>query len=134
MEFKKRRTYTVFNVIEVVDEGGSYPTLLGIGWDNDNLVVINLKKRVMNFENHDIRIIAPREGRRYVEPVKEEVVGGWDHVYNISEDYVHPNADRDLGWRSSRSASSNSSDAMENWQNLMHEVLIWKCGLITQSL
>ena len=33
-----------FYVIEVVKYGGSYPTLLGIGWDNDSMVVINFKK------------------------------------------------------------------------------------------
>ena len=40
----------------------------------------------MNFENHNIRVIAPldlSEGRRYIELVKEEVVGGWDHAYDI---------------------------------------------------
>ena len=51
--------------------------------------VINFKKRVMTFENRDMRIISPLdliEGKRYVEPMKEEVVGGWDHTYNIFED------------------------------------------------
>ena len=43
-------TYVYFDVIEVVDGGGSYPTLLGIGWANDSMVVINLKKRMMTFE------------------------------------------------------------------------------------
>ena len=50
-------------------------------------MVINFKKHVMTFENHDISVISlmdPNEGRRYVELVKEEVVGGWDHAYNIS--------------------------------------------------
>ena len=54
----------------------------------------------MNFENRDMRIISqldPNEGRRYVEPVKEKVVGGWDNAYNISEDYIHPTADGELG-------------------------------------
>ena len=49
--------------------------LLGIGCENENLAVINFKKRVMTFENHDILVITPldpREGR------------GWDHAYNIS--------------------------------------------------
>ena len=32
--------YVDFHVIEVVEDGGSYPTLLGIGWDNDRMVVI----------------------------------------------------------------------------------------------
>ena len=101
VEVEGMRTYVDFDVIKIVGEGSLYPTLLGIGWANDILVVINFKKCVVNFENYDIRVIAsmdPSEGRRYVEPIKEEVIGVWDHVYNISEDYVHPIADRDLGW------------------------------------
>ena len=101
VEVEEMKTYTNFHVIEIVDEGRSYPVLLGIGWDNDNLVVIDFKKQVMTFENHDIRVIAPldpSEGRRYILPLKEEFVGGWDHAYNISEDYVHPTVDRELGW------------------------------------
>ena len=50
-----------------------------------------------------------------VEPVKEEVVGGWDHAYNISEDYVHPIEDGEMVWRISSFASSDSDDALENW-------------------
>ena len=37
------------------------------------------------------------EERRYVEPVKEEVMGGWDNTYNIAEDYIHPTIDEDIG-------------------------------------
>ena len=47
------------------------------------MAVINIKKRVIIFENRDMRIIAPldlSEGRRYVKLVQEEVVGGWDHA------------------------------------------------------
>ena len=61
-----------------------------------------------DFEKRDIRLVAPmdpNEGRRYIEPVKEEVVGGWDHAYNISEDYVDPHFDGEMGWRSYSSAS-----------------------------
>ena len=67
--------------------------LLGIGWENENLAVINFKKRVMNFENRNMWIISPldlSEGRRYLEPMKEKVVGGWDCAYNILEDYIIP--------------------------------------------
>ena len=56
------------------------------------MALINYKKWMMTFENQDIRFIVPmdpNEGRRYIEPVKDEVVKGWDHVYNISEDYIH---------------------------------------------
>ena len=96
IELEGLNTYVEFDVIEIVDESNSYPALLGIGWENDNLVVINFKKRVMNFETHDIWIIAPLdplEGQRYVEPIKDEVVGGWDNAYNIYEDYVNPTMD-----------------------------------------
>ena len=55
------RTHVDFNVIEVIDGGGSYPALLGIGWANDSMAVINFKKRLMTFENQDIQFIAPMD-------------------------------------------------------------------------
>ena len=87
------KNYAYFGVIEIFDESSSHPVLLGIGWENENLAVINFKKRVMNFENCNMWIISPldlSEGRRYLEPMKEKVVGGWDNTYNISEDYIIP--------------------------------------------
>ena len=45
------KTYVDFDVIEVVEDGDSYSTLLGIGWANESMVVINFKKKVMTFEN-----------------------------------------------------------------------------------
>ena len=111
------KTYADFYVIEVVDDKVSYPALLGIGWANDSLVVINFKKRVMTFENQNIRVITPMDptkGGRYVETVKEEAVGGWDHAYNISEDYIHPTTDSELDWHNSSSVSLDSDDALEN--------------------
>ena len=80
-----------FDVIEVVEDGGSYPALLGIGWDNHRMAVINFKKRVMTFGNQDVRVISPmdpQEGQQYIEPLKDEVNRSWDHAYNISEDYI----------------------------------------------
>ena len=62
----------------------------------------------MTFENQDMQIIAtldPSEGRRYVEPMKEEFVGGWENFYNIYEYYIHPTIDGELGWKSTSSAS-----------------------------
>ena len=88
----------------------------------------------MNFENHDMIFIAPldpSEGRRYVEPVKEEFVGGWDHGYKILEDYVHPTVDGELGWKSTSSASSDSNDVLKKCQNRVHEVSIRKCAQVT---
>ena len=91
----------------------------------------------MTFENRDMQIISPlypKEGQRYVEPIKEEVVGGWDNSYNISKDYINPTIDKEMRWRSTSSASSNSEDALENWNNRLHEVLVMEFGRVTQSL
>ena len=137
VDIEGMQTHADFDVIEEVEDGGSYPVLLGIGWANDSMAIINFKKRVMTFENQDVRVIAPmdpQEGWRYIEPVKVEVGGNWDHDYNISEEYIHPTIDGELGWCSTSSASSDSDDALENWQNRLHEVSFRKCGLITQSL
>ena len=40
----------------------------------------------------------PQEGWRYIEHVKDEVGRSWYHAYNISEDYIHPTIDGELGW------------------------------------
>ena len=76
----------------------------------------------------------PQEGRRYIELIKDEDGRGWDHAYNIFEDYIHVTVDGKLEWRSSSSVPSDSDDALENWQNRLHELSFRKCGLITQSL
>ena len=76
----------------------------------------------------------PQEGCWYIELVKDEVSRSWDHSYNISEYYIHPIIDNKIGWCNISSVSSNSDDALENWQNRLHEVSFKKCGLITQSL
>ena len=59
VDIEGMKTCVDFDVIEVVGDGGSYPTLLGIGWANDSMAVINFKKCVMTFENQDVRVIAP---------------------------------------------------------------------------
>ena len=51
VDIEGMRTHIEFDDIEVVEDVHSYPALLGIGWDNDSMVVINFKKRVMMFEN-----------------------------------------------------------------------------------
>ena len=72
VEVEGMKTYANFDVIEVVDGGDSYRTLLGIIWANDSMAVINFKKHVMTFENQDIKVIAPMDPskeRRYIDPV-----------------------------------------------------------------
>ena len=66
--------------------------------------------------------------------MRDEAGRSWDHAYNISEDYIHPTVDGELGWCKNSSVSSDFDDSLENWQNRLHEVSFRKCGLITQSL
>ena len=72
----------------------------------------------MTFENQDVRVISPmdpQEGRRYIEPVRDEAGRVWDHADNISEDYIHSTVDGELGRRNAGSTSSDSNDALVNW-------------------
>ena len=91
----------------------------------------------MTFENQDVRVISPmdpQEGCRYIELVRYEAGRSQDHSYHISEDYIHPTIDGEIGWHGDSSVSSASNDALENWKNRLHEVSFRKCGLITRSL
>ena len=77
--------------------------LLGIDWDFDNLAVINLKKKQMTFEGHNIRIITPLDpsmGPRYTKPIRvEEEAKEIDDFYKMTmtkDDYINPTADGTL--------------------------------------
>jgi hypothetical protein len=68
------RKFVDFEVIEIVDDSCPYPVLLGIDWALNNSIVVDLKKRCMNFEIYGLRVIAPLdpdEGQRYREPIRE---------------------------------------------------------------
>jgi hypothetical protein len=85
MDIDEVRTFFDFKVIEIVDDSCPYPVLLGIDWDFNNSSVVDLKKIRMTFEGDGLRVIAPlvpNEGRRYIEPVREE-----DHAYKIVNIY-----------------------------------------------
>ena len=67
------RSFADFEVIEIIGDSRPYPALLGIDWAFDNMVVINLKKRQMTFEDKQIQVITPLDpfqGPRYIEPIR----------------------------------------------------------------
>jgi hypothetical protein len=79
------RTFAYFEVIEIVDDGCPYPTLLGIDWAFDNSTVVDLKKIHMKFEIYGLEVIAPLdidEGPQYTDPIREE-----DHAYDLENIY-----------------------------------------------
>ena len=48
------------------------------------------------------------------------------------EYYNNPTVDGNLSWRNVISFMSNSGEALENWQNKMHEVSLCRCVIITK--
>jgi hypothetical protein len=126
------RTFVDFEVIEIVDDSCPYPALLGIDWAFNNSTIVDLKKRRMMFEGDGLRVIAPLdpdEGPRYTEPIREEDRAyELENIYKLTarqQDYINPTTDGNLSWRSDNACSSDSEEALENWQNKMYEVL---CG------
>ena len=53
------RTYAEFEVINIVDDTNPYPALLGIDWAIDNQTIINFKKRILSFEDEEMRVVSP---------------------------------------------------------------------------
>ena len=49
-------------------------------------------------------------------------------------DYINPTIDRNMCWRSVSLCTSNLVEALENWQNRLHEVSMRRCARITRSV
>ena len=135
------RSLADFEVIEIIDDSNPFPTLLGIDWAFDNLDVINLKKKQMTFEGHNIRIIAPLDPSMdpcYIEPIRvEEEARDIDDFYKVTstqDDYINPTANGMLSWRYASSYTSDSDEGLVNWHNQMHELSGRHCVHLTKSL
>ena len=92
-----------FEVINIVDDTNPYPTVLGIDWVMGNQTIINFKRRILSFEDDEMRVFAPLdplEGQRYIEPVFNEGKGDHlDNIYNVTalrEDYINPTPNGNL--------------------------------------
>ena len=72
--------------------------------------------------------IDPLKWKIYVEPVNSEGQGNYlDQLYNIissGDDYINPTTDGKLSWQSVSSCTSDSGEALENWQNRLQEVFM----------
>jgi hypothetical protein len=124
VDIDRVKTFVDFEVIEIVDDSCPYPALLGIDWAFKNLSVVDLKKRCMTFEGDGLRVIAPLdpdEGPWYTKPIREEYYAyELENIYKLTtrqHDYINPNADGNLRWRSDNVCSSDSEEALENWNN-----------------
>ena len=96
-------TFADFEVIDIVDDTTPYPALLGIDWEMENQTIINFKRRILSFEDDEMRVVPPLdllEGQRYIEPVfNERSSDHLDNIYNVTtlkKDYIYPTADGNL--------------------------------------
>ena len=117
-------TFAYFEVINSVDDANPYPMLFGIDWAIDNHTIINFEKRILSFKGNEMRVVSPidpLEGQRYVEPICNDGQGDYlDQIYNVTtlqEDYINSTAYGNLSWKSASSCTSDSGEALDNWQN-----------------
>ena len=59
VEFEGLYTFADFEVINIVDDTNPYPTFLGIDWAIDNHTIIKFKKRILSFEDNEMRVVFP---------------------------------------------------------------------------
>jgi hypothetical protein len=135
------RKLTYFKVIEIVDDSCPYPALLGIDWAFNNSTIVDLKKRRMTFYGNGLKFIAPSDldkGHRYTKPIREEDCAyELENIYNMTtrqQDYIIPTTDKNLSWQSESEFSSDSEEALENWQNMMYEVFTQQCARLTRAV
>lgn len=116
-------------MIEIIDDSNLFLALLGIDWDFDNLTAINLNKKKMTFEGHNIRSIVPLDpsmGPHCSEPIRAEEeameIDGFYKMTTTQDGYINPTADGTLSWRYASSCTLDSEEGLENWQSWMHQI------------
>ena len=80
--------------------------LLGIDWDNDSYVIIDLKKETMTFDLDGTKVIKsldPYQGPWYIDLTMDNMENDvLDQIYNLTiekrEDYIYPTTDGSIGW------------------------------------
>jgi hypothetical protein len=114
VDINRVRTFTDFEVIEIVDDSFPYLALLGIDWAFNNSTVVDLMKIRVEFKGNGLKFIAPLdpdEGCRYTEPIREEYHAyDLENIYKLiarQRDYINPTADGNLSWRSKSAYSSD---------------------------
>jgi len=103
--------------------------------------VINLKKRTMSFEGKLLHVVVPLhpgEDSRYTKPVCDyESDEDFDQIYKImsrDQDKVNLTTDGRIAWDRESSCTSYSDEELEHWHNILHEVPMVQCNMMTKSL
>ena len=106
-------------MIKIIDDSNLFPVLLGIDWSFENLEIINIKKKQMTFEGHNIRVIIPLDpssGPRYTKPISvEDEVREIDDFYKMTttqDDYINPTIDGMLSWNYDSACTSDFEEGL----------------------
>ena len=59
MDIEGLRTFADFEVINIVYDTNPYLALLGINWVIGNQTIIKFKRRIISFEDDEMRVVAP---------------------------------------------------------------------------
>ena len=57
VDIEGSHTFSIFEVIDIVDDTTPYPALLGIDWEMENPKIINFKRRILSFEDDEMRVV-----------------------------------------------------------------------------
>ena len=134
MNIERVKTKAELKFIEIMDESHPYPYFLGINCNFDNNATLNLKNHQMSFETDTIFMVSPLdpyEDDRYNEIVNEDAQSSTvENIYKVMthrDDYINPNADEELSWRSFKSYDIDSEDALDRWKINIYELLTRRC-------
>ena len=59
MDIEGLRSFADFDTINIVDDTNPYPMVLGIDWEMGNQTIIKFKRRILSFEDDEMRVVAP---------------------------------------------------------------------------
>lgn len=117
-------TYAYFEVIDIMGDKDTYPTLFGINWAFENYTMIDLKGETMTFEVDGVSVIQPLDPYQdstFTELVYDvEEPNLLDQLYQLTsgkmEDYINPKIVGSSNWRSVQSLEVGSNVMMEDWK------------------
>ena len=128
-----------FEVIEIMHTRYPYSSsLLGIDWEYENYVIIDLKRETMTFEANGMNVILlldPYHGLRYTklahDVMERDVLNQIYHVTSRKRvDYINPTVDRSLGLKTIYSFGEDSKESMEDYYYQTHKIYSQRCATI----
>lgn len=135
------KTYENFEVINIMGDKDPYLALLGIDWDIEDYVVIDLKREIMTFEVDEVRVIQPLnpyQGPIFTKPVDDRKESSLpDQIYRLTtrkrEDYINPIFDGSISWRRIQRIEVSSKVVWDDWQQGDHKLHARRCETIHYS-